>query len=137
MRMNLVLSRRRARRPESAAQSSSEEDERENDAGAQGDVKAADIEVRAELLGGPRAELAHLQLAELVAARLRRPGDVSISLGLDGWFVDGVRFAHELDHLIAAPSHAVDPGVDHQTDGAEELRAQTTVVRAGILIEAD
>src|SRR3954463_12604384 len=60
-----------------------EQIERKTAAGQHLVVKAADVEARSELLRGARAKLAHLQLAQLVAARLRRPRDVAVGLGLD------------------------------------------------------
>src|SRR4051794_29356475 len=99
-------------------------------------MEAAKIERCSELLCRTRAKVANLQLPELVAARLRRPGDVAVRLGLDGRLVDCVRLAHVVDDLIAAPSHVVDAGVDDQPNGAEKFRAQTAVVGAGILVKA-
>src|ERR1051326_5016536 len=111
--------------------------ERKAAAAEDGVVELALIEMRAELLRRALAQLANLQLAELVAARLRRRRDVTICLRLDRRLIDRVRFAHEVDDLIARPVHVVNAGIDDETHRAEKLRSQTTVVRAGILIEPD
>ena len=86
---------------------------------------------------GAVAQLADLELAELVAERLGGPGDVAVGLGLDGGLVDGAGLAEEVDDLVAAPALGVDAGVDDQADGAEELAREPAVVADGVLVEAD
>ena len=56
-------------------------------------MERPDVEARTELLRRPRAQLADLQLSELVAVRLRRLRDVAIGLRLNRRLVDGVRLA--------------------------------------------
>ena len=82
-------------------------------------MKTADVEFRTQLLLRAAAQLAKLELAELVRQRLRRPGDVAIRLRLDGGFIDRLIFAEEFDHLIAAPALRVKTGVHHQAYRAE------------------
>ena len=114
-----------------------EDVEREGAAGEDLVVKSFQVEPGPQLLFGAFAQLADLELAELVAACLAGAGDVSVGLGLDGGFVDGMGVAHVLYHLIAAPAHVVNAGVYHQTHSPEQFRAEAAVVGARVLVEAD
>ena len=73
-----------------------------------------------------RAQLADLQLADLVGQRLARVGDVAVDLGIDiGGGQRGI-VGHEGDRLLLGPALGVDAGVDHQP-----RRAPHFVARAG------
>ena len=75
-------------------------------------------------LFGPRAQLADLQLADLVGQRLAGVGDVAIDLGFDiGVGKRGI-VVHEGDRLLLGPALGVDAGVDHQPGRAPHLIAQ-------------
>src|SRR5262245_55905109 len=75
-------------------------------------VKAAEIELCAQARGRLRAELANLELTNLVAERLTGPDDVPIDLDAD--VLRGLRRVggEELDRLLARPAHRMQPGVD-------------------------
>src|SRR6185436_11729029 len=77
-----------------------------NGAAAEDDVvEVADVELRAERLLRAPAELANLQLAELVRQRLAGPRNVAIDLGLDLVERQGGARGHVVDGLLARPLH--------------------------------
>src|SRR5258708_5494684 len=100
-------------------------------------MEAADIKLGAQFFLGALAEFAKLDLAELVAEGLRGPRDIAIGLGLDRGLVDRAGFAEEIHDLIACPAFRVDSGVDNQTYCTEELGGEASVVRDGVLVEAN
>ena len=100
-------------------------------------MKGSYIKPGAELRTSTLAEFAELELSQLVAQSLARPGDVAVGLRLDLGLVDGAGFAEEVDHLVACPAFGVNAGVDHQADGAKTITPKPAIVRDGIPVEAD
>src|SRR5579871_5884449 len=87
--------------------------ERQRTAGEDLVMERLEVELAAKLLFRAFAQLADLELPELVAAGLTRPGNVPIGLSLDRGLVNRVGLAHVFHHLIAAPIHVVNTGVYH------------------------
>src|SRR5690606_8575713 len=77
-------------------------------------VEGANVEIRAEFALGFRAQGDDADLAQLVAERLARPGDVAIHFG--GYLVFAERgvVAQIGERLVATPSLAVYAGIDDQ-----------------------
>src|SRR5579871_545353 len=100
-------------------------------------MEGAQIEARTECFPGAHAELAELQLSELVGKSLCRPRDVAIGFALNRGLVDRSRFTHEVHHLIARPSLGVDTGIDHEAHRAEQLAREPAVIADRILVEPD
>src|SRR3984957_12488151 len=99
-------------------------------------VKTTDVESGAQLHPRTVTQFAELQLTQLVREGLRRPRDVAIRFRLDGRLVDGPRFSHELDHLVAIPTLRMDAGIDYQPHGAEQLAGESPIVAGRVLVEA-
>src|SRR5215470_3212412 len=79
-------------------------------------VEGPDVELRAELLLRPLAQLEDLQLAHLVAQGLAGPGDVAVGLALDARLVDGRVRMEVVDHLLARPPPGVETRIDDEPD---------------------
>src|SRR5215472_11289877 len=100
-------------------------------------MEGFEVELGPKLLFGAFAQLADLELAELIAAGLTRSGNVAVCLSLDRRFINRVGVAHIFDDPIAAPVHVVNTGVYNKAHGPEQFRADASVVGAGVLVEAD
>src|SRR4051812_14541614 len=61
-------------------------------------VEGADVELGSKFFFRAVTKLTDLELAQLVAERLRGPRDVAVGLSLDGGLVDGAGLAHEVHH---------------------------------------
>src|ERR1035438_2526916 len=99
-------------------------------------VEGAQVEAGAEFLLRALPQLAEPELAQLVAERLGRRGNVAVGLGLQRWLVHGARLAHEVDDLVAGPALRVDAGVDDQADSTEEFAGEAAVFGYWGLISA-
>src|SRR5207244_11419375 len=100
-------------------------------------VEGADVELRAELLLRVAAELADLQLADLVARDGAGLHDVAVDLVFDlAVRLRGVRAA-EVDGLLARPAFRVQAGVDHEADGAPTLVIESDELRVGVHVQTE
>src|SRR5579884_3784708 len=87
-------------------------------------VEGADVEPAAQGALGPAAQLADLELADLVRQRLAGVGDVAVDLVGDVELrLRGVG-EEIVDRALARPALRVDPGVDDQPDRSPHLVRQ-------------
>ena len=100
-------------------------------------VKRANVELVAQRLLGAVAQFQDFQLADFVGQRLAGYRDVAIHFRLDLGFRDGRVIVEEVHHLLAGPVSCVNPGIDHQPDGAFLVSFQPPVVRVRVLVESD
>src|SRR5215469_10916267 len=84
-------------------------------------MEAANVELPAQLFPGPLAQLKDLQLAELIAQGLRRPGHVAVSLALYLGLVNAGVVVEVIHHLLARPVLVMEAGIDHKADGAQQI----------------
>ena len=97
-------------------------------------VESPDVELPAEILRRPGAQLLDLELADLVGQRLARPGDVAVDLVRDVELGLGGIGLEEIDRLLPGPALVMHPGVDHEPHGAPHFVRELAelVVRIGI-----
>jgi hypothetical protein len=92
-------------------------------------VEGAHVEALAQRRLRFSAQRSDAQLAQLVAQRLARMGDVAVDLDLIiQRKIRGVR-VQVVDGLLAGPAHRVDAGVRHQPGRAQQLVGQVAEAR--------
>jgi hypothetical protein len=91
-------------------------------------VEGPDIETRAEPLLRSIAEIESLELTDLVAEALTRPGNIPVNLGLDRRLITCAAVAKVGYALSAAPTFGVNAGVDHQADGTHQLQIEPSII---------
>src|SRR5918999_2077138 len=99
-------------------------------------VKLPHIECVAKLALSVIAQLANFQLSDLVGERLTGPRDVPVNL--DGDVVQRLAAVGReiVDGLLPAPSHRVQPRVEHQSHGPPHVVRQRTKSRVRIRVQA-
>ena len=85
----------------------------------------------------PAADLADLQLADLVGQGLAGPGDVAVDLVLDLVARQRRVLLDVVDGPGATPSLLVHAGVDHEAGAAEGVVVEPAEVGVGVGVEAD
>ena len=100
-------------------------------------VELADVELRPEFLFGARAQLADLELADLVGERLARDRHVAFGLGDATRLGGGAVRVHVIEHLLAGPALRVQARVDDEADRAPQFafEAAEVLVRVGVHAE--
>src|SRR5687768_15820033 len=98
-------------------------------------VKGAYIERCTELPGCVLAQLANLQLTDLVGERLSGPGDVPVDL--DGDVMQRLAAVHRevIDGVLTRPPHRVQPRVDHEAHGTPHIVRECAESRIGIGVQ--
>ena len=100
-------------------------------------MEAAQVEARAERGPGPLAQFGDAQLADLVAERLGRAGDVAVDFRLVVGRRVGRVGVQVVDRLAPRPAHRVDAGIDHQARRAQHLFVELAEARERIAEEAE
>ena len=98
-------------------------------------MERALVETGPEGRFGPEPQLADLEFAELVAARLARPRDIPIDLGGDVELAQRRVPPHEVDGLLTRPAERVDAGVDDETARAPHLIGEPAEVVVRRLVQ--
>ena len=108
--------------------------ERQRPVAEHGGVELANVEAIPERLLGACAQLADLELAELVGERLAGDGHVALGLRDAARLAGGTVRLDVVEHLLARPALGVQARVHHQADRAEQLalEAAEILVRVGI-----
>src|SRR5688500_16688854 len=99
-------------------------------------MECTDVELRPERLLCALAELADLELTDLVRQRPAGPDDVPIGLCLDLRLVDCGVVAEILHDLLARPLLRMKSGVDDKANRAEHFVIEAAIAAVWILIEA-
>src|SRR4029079_3671985 len=99
-----------------------------------GVVEGLEIELRSERGLRLVALPVDLAVADLVAARLPRPGAIPVDFARDFFWIRSVHVHEEADALLARPLLGVNSGVDDQAAGAERDRLQVTEAADVILV---
>src|SRR3989442_425158 len=88
--------------------------------------------------GGRRvAQLAELELPDLVGERLAGVHDVAVHLDDDVLLSLRCVVLEEVDRLLARPPHRVNPGVEHETHGAPHFVGELAELGVRVLIHAE
>src|SRR5215217_6529375 len=97
-------------------------------------MELADVELRTQLSLGLRAQLADLELPDLVGKRLSRDRDEALRLGSGIAAPARAVVEDVLDRLVARPTLRMYAGIDDQADCTEQLRIQVAeiLVRVGV-----